>query len=183
MTSSLANKYPDQTFSLKIGIATGGIIIADIGGEQHQQTLIGESVTFATRICQFSGDDQVLVGEETCHATHISDPHAMVSLLNKPSFFKNEEMLTSIEESNVEFAAYPNPSTGQFLINYNLPYDSFVTLKVYNMLGEEVAVIQQESKPAGIYTISPDLSAIPPGIYLMRMDAGEQNNVSKLVIK
>ena len=65
LTSSIANKHPDQTFSLKIGIATGGILAADIGGEQQHQTLIGESVTFATRICQFAGDGQILVGDKT----------------------------------------------------------------------------------------------------------------------
>lgn len=122
-------------------------------------------------------------GEETCHDTHISDPHALVSLLNKPGFFKNEEMLTTIEKSNVDFTIFPNPTTGQFVINYNLPADTFVSLKVYNILGEEIAVIQHESKQAGIYTINPDLSAIQPGIYLMRMDAGELQKVSKLVIK
>lgn len=122
-------------------------------------------------------------GEETCHDTHISDPDAIVALLNKPYFFKQGEVIATHESDNIEFAVYPNPASGQFVIQYNLQEDAFVNIRVYNLLGSEVAEIQQQNMIAGMYKVIADISSLRPGTYLLSLEAGELQRNLLLVIK
>ena len=56
------DKKLEQVFSLKIGIAKGGILSTEIGSKENvQQTIMGEAVNHAQRICQFAGEGQILV--------------------------------------------------------------------------------------------------------------------------
>ncbi|RLD50965.1 MAG: hypothetical protein DRJ05_18955, partial [Bacteroidetes bacterium] len=58
-------KLPAQ-FELKVGIASGNIISGDIGsGDKKQETIMGEAVNHANRICQFAGEGQILVDDNT----------------------------------------------------------------------------------------------------------------------
>jgi hypothetical protein len=52
------------------------------------------------------------------------------------------------------------------VINYQLPQDGFVTLKVYDMLGKEVATVVNEYKNAGYYKINFDASRLTSGVYI-----------------
>ena len=65
LISFTQEKKLNLPFKLKFGIATGGIIITDIGNEQKQQTLMGEAVNHATRISQFAEEGQILADEKT----------------------------------------------------------------------------------------------------------------------
>ena len=65
LISFTRQKKPSLPITLKFGIATGGIMITDIGDELKQQTLMGEAVNHATRICQFAEEGQILTDEKT----------------------------------------------------------------------------------------------------------------------
>ncbi|MCH7772627.1 MAG: T9SS type A sorting domain-containing protein, partial [Bacteroidetes bacterium] len=68
---------------------------------------------------------------------------------------------------------YPNPFNPETIINYTLPEQQNVSLKVYNMLGELVKELVNEVKPAGTYTVTFDGSSaaggLPSGIYVYRI--------------
>ncbi|MGH2568274.1 MAG: S8 family serine peptidase [Bacteroidota bacterium] len=65
---------------------------------------------------------------------------------------------------------YPNPFNPETWITYSLPSDGFVTLKVFDMLGREIAVLARGQKTAGIYTARFDAQELPSGIYYYRID-------------
>ncbi len=65
VNSFISDKKLEQAFDLKIGIATGGIIITDAGDEHKQPTLMGEAVNHATRISRFAGEGQLLSDDKT----------------------------------------------------------------------------------------------------------------------
>ncbi|MDP4190319.1 MAG: T9SS type A sorting domain-containing protein [Bacteroidota bacterium] len=67
---------------------------------------------------------------------------------------------------------YPNPFNPATNISYSLPEGKFVRLKVYDMLGKEVATLVNEYKPAGNYSVQFNASSLPSGIYLYKIDAG-----------
>lgn len=68
--SLVHNKNSDYRLKLKVGIAVGTIVSTEIGtGENKQNTLMGEAVNHATRICKFAGEGQVLVDKLTHQET------------------------------------------------------------------------------------------------------------------
>lgn len=77
---------------------------------------------------------------------------------------------------------YPNPFNPTTTINYSIPKESFVTIKIYDVVGKEVAVIVNENKSAGSYSIEFDASKLVSGIYFYRMQTGNFIETKKLIL-
>lgn len=77
---------------------------------------------------------------------------------------------------------YPNPFNPATTINYTLGASEFVTLKVYNMLGQEVATLVNGMEDAGSHTVTFDASKLATGMYLYKMTAGSFSEVKKMVL-
>jgi hypothetical protein len=67
---------------------------------------------------------------------------------------------------------YPNPFNPSTKIEFALPYNGFVDLKVYNPMGEIIAVLVNEQKNAGRYEITFNASAFPSGVYFYSLKIG-----------
>jgi hypothetical protein len=87
-------------------------------------------------------------------------------------------VLTSVEGLLAELPTsfslqqnYPNPFNPSTAISFQLPASSFVTLKVFDVLGREVAGLVNEERPAGRYTVSWGVQALPSGVYFYRLEA------------
>ena len=76
-----------------------------------------------------------------------------------------------------------NPTSGYAIIQYQLPYKSKVSLKIYNAAGRLVKDLVEEEKEAGYYTIKWDARGIKSGIYLIQFRAGNYKITRKIVIK
>ncbi len=70
--------------------------------------------------------------------------------------------------------AFPSPFTRSVTIRYALPEADRVTLAVYDVLGREVAVLADGRAEAGTYEAAFEAAALPNGVYLVRLDAGER---------
>jgi hypothetical protein len=80
---------------------------------------------------------------------------------------------------------YPNPSNPKSKIDYQLPFDGKVTIKVYDLTGREVAVLVNETKDAGYYTAEFDGTSLASGVYFYRIIAegnGLQNTKTMKMI-
>lgn len=77
---------------------------------------------------------------------------------------------------------YPNPFNPMTVINYTIPHSSFITLKVYNILGEKVATLYQGYQKAGSYNFSFDASALSSGVYLYRLQANGFSETKKMIL-
>ncbi len=77
---------------------------------------------------------------------------------------------------------YPNPFNPTTQISFTLPEQSFVELKVFNILGLEVANLVTKELPAGTYTEEFDASSLSSGIYLYKLNTGKFSEVKKMTL-
>jgi len=77
---------------------------------------------------------------------------------------------------------YPNPFNPSTTIKYQVPQTSLVTLKVFDILGREIAFLVNEKKPAGTYTIQWDASTRSSGVYYYRLHAGSFIETKRMVL-
>jgi len=116
-----------------------------------------------------------------------------ISLVGVNSFalwsLNDKDYPTSIEGESIqpkEFSLkqnYPNPFNPSTVIKYQLAENSFVTLKVFDVLGEEVTTLVNEFQNAGLYSINfraerVYISSLTSGIYFYRLNAGSPSTSS-----
>lgn len=77
---------------------------------------------------------------------------------------------------------YPNPFNPATTIRYDLPEESFVSLKVYNALGQEVATLVEGMESAGYRSVEFNAAILPSGAYFYRLTAGSYTNVRKFLL-
>jgi L-ascorbate metabolism protein UlaG (beta-lactamase superfamily) len=77
---------------------------------------------------------------------------------------------------------YPNPFNPSTTINFQLPTNAFVTLRVYDILGREVATLVNQHRNAGSYSVKFDADNLPSGIYFYRYNAGAYSRTMKLTV-
>jgi hypothetical protein len=77
---------------------------------------------------------------------------------------------------------YPNPFNPVTSIEFALPRDSKVTLEVYNVLGQRVATLVNEVRPAGYYSERFDASSVASGIYFYRLSTAETSILKKMLV-
>ena len=77
---------------------------------------------------------------------------------------------------------YPNPFNPATNIKFQIPSTSFVTLKVFDVLGREVATLVNEEKTAGTYSAQWNAGSVASGVYFYRLKAGEYVATKKLIL-
>lgn len=77
---------------------------------------------------------------------------------------------------------YPNPFNPVTKLTYKLPMDGFTELKIYDILGNEIATLVEEQQKAGIYTVNFDASDLSSGTYIYKLQSGNFVQVRKMVL-
>ena len=96
---------------------------------------------------------------------------------------------TEISENNSNLLSdftlsqnYPNPFNPSTVIGYQLLVNSYVSLKVYNIIGKEVTTIVNKEQSAGKYIVEYNASEIPSGVYFYRLQAGDFVETKKMIL-
>ena len=87
----------------------------------------------------------------------------------------------SPEEFSLE-QNYPNPFNPSTSIQYRVSSISNVSLKVYDVLGNEVATLVNEEKPAGSYEVKFDAAGLSSGIYFYKLQTGSFVETKKMIL-
>jgi pectate lyase-like protein/List-Bact-rpt repeat protein/type IX secretion system substrate protein len=77
---------------------------------------------------------------------------------------------------------WPNPFNPATVVAFSTPRAGHVTLRIYDMLGREVAILVDEEKRAGDYTVLWNASEQPSGVYIVRMASGSFSATRKIVL-
>ena len=111
-----------------------------------------------------SSDGQYIVGYGLNGTTNQDEGYLLavngISSVDDQQSFPNDFVLNQ---------NYPNPFNPSTTISFSIPTEEFVSLKVFNSLGEEVAELVNETKPAGNYSVSFYASAITSGVYFYQL--------------
>ena len=108
--------------------------------------------------------------------------------VNSVSWTRVEQTPTFVNMSTEQPAGfmlsqnYPNPFNPSTVISYQIPTSGQVTLKVYGILGREVATLVNERENAGSYSVTFDGSRLASGVYFYRLQAGNVTKVMKMII-
>jgi len=110
-----------------------------------------------------------------------------VALYGTQLFKMNENNSVKAEISReipkkYEINNYPNPFNPTTIIHYQLPADGSVTLKIYDMLGKEIAVLVNGHKLAGYYNVTFDASNLASGIYIYTIQANNFIQSKKMLL-
>lgn len=93
------------------------------------------------------------------------------------------EPVSTIAPSKFDLSQnYPNPFNPSTTIKYQIPNNSYVTLKVYDMLGKEVATLVNTNLKAGQYELKFNASNISSGVYFYKIIAGNFTDTKKMLI-
>ncbi len=87
-----------------------------------------------------------------------------------------EEVVIGIPDKFSLGQNYPNPFNPVTKISYEIPYDSKVSLKIFDISGREIRTLVDEYKAAGYYTIDLNASGLASGIYFYRISAEGNGN-------
>lgn len=77
---------------------------------------------------------------------------------------------------------YPNPFNPSTIIKFDLPHQSHVVLRLYDILGREVRSVLDETRTAGFHTAVVDASTLASGVYYYRIDAGNFIATRKMIL-
>jgi len=77
---------------------------------------------------------------------------------------------------------FPNPFNPSTKINFSLPVEGFVTLDVYNSIGQKVATLVNETKTAGTYAVDFNASDLTSGIYFYKISSGNFTETKKMIL-
>jgi hypothetical protein len=95
-----------------------------------------------------------------------------------------DEKLIGANPTNFElYSNYPNPFNPSTKIRYAISKTAFTTLKVYSILGQEVATLINEEKAPGVYEINFDGLNLTSGTYLYKLQAGNFVETKKMILQ
>ncbi len=151
-----------------------------------------DDIAYNVKVCP-SGDNLVVAGisyggpTQDLLTLRFPSAGSASGLIENPDAYADEEPYGGPDEDLGEGSAeesdelvpanialgqnYPNPFNPTTIIQYQLPTDSRVSLKVYNLLGEVIATLVNQTEPAGYKQVSWNASSFASGVYFYRLEA------------
>jgi hypothetical protein len=136
-----------------------GVAISIAPGNQYSPSIV------------FSGDGAIIAFEDTRNGSNNYDIFVQKVLLNGSVIVSVNNQSSTIPGKFELFQNYPNPFNPSTKINFDLPFDSKVTMKVFDITGREITTLVNNDHPAGYYSVTFDAKNISSGVYFYRIVA------------
>ena len=112
-------------------------------------------------------------------ATYLSQNEILSDTIHPIGVIQNN---SNIPGKFVLMQNYPNPFNPETTINFDLPANSFVELKIYDISGKEIAVPHSGNLTAGSYVLKWSGAGIPSGVYFYRIQAENYTDTKKMIL-
>ena len=116
----------------------------------------------------------MLTGVQSVSANVFSLTKPRLNPITQDNTYDNLPQVSELRQN------YPNPFNPSTVIGYSLTVNSYVTIKIYNILGEEVVTIVDGLQEAGSKSVTWDASTIPSGTYMYRLTTGTFTDFKKM---
>ncbi|GAB4296311.1 MAG: hypothetical protein Kow0098_19380 [Ignavibacteriaceae bacterium] len=167
-------RFYSNASGIKEGAYIDDILCTGVPARSGNEQTIAENI-----VIKDNPGRQFISSSLTGLETKISDLFAAEDNYSDVEFEK-DDLNNTISEANV--FNYPNPFNPSTIISYQVPEVSFVSLKIYDILGNEIAELVHEQKSPGIYSVSFDASELAGGIYIYRLSANEHIVTKKMLL-
>ncbi|UCF64409.1 MAG: T9SS type A sorting domain-containing protein [bacterium] len=176
---------PMDTTGLTVGWLDSDIAIAvaeNQGGAAYRHS--NQEVTvYASLINWFQGPNPELPIWLFSYTSFTAEPLVfIINAMTGTILDINLQQSPSIPDKFILYQNYPNPFNPMTNFTFYLPKSADVTLKIYNIIGEEVATLISGPLPSGSYTYKWDFSNLASGAYLYRLQAGEYIETRKMIL-
>ena len=105
-----------------------------------------------------------------------------IAPLTDSTTITHSEITQTIPNDYLLFQNYPNPFNPSTTISYQIPIEAFVTIKVYDILGNEIEILTNEYIPAGVHEVMFDAADLSSGMYFYRIKANEFEQMNKMIL-
>ncbi|PIS45046.1 MAG: peptidase M1 [Ignavibacteria bacterium CG08_land_8_20_14_0_20_37_9] len=138
-----------------------------------------------------AGDTLITVFSDQLSQSFLFEVSGIVSAVQfDPNNFilKNSSVAVGIEDEIVPadkfelYQNYPNPFNPETIISYRVPIKGFVSLKIFDVLGKEVAILMNEENEAGMHQVKLNGNNLTSGIYFYILKAGNFSSGKKLLL-
>jgi len=116
-------------------------------------------------------------------------PTSLTQSYNRANIQLEISLITGIESNTVSIPAvyslsqnFPNPFNPVTKINFSIPKQGYVNMKVYDVLGKEVMTLVNEIRPAGNYDVDFNGSNLASGVYFYRMETENFIDIKRMVL-
>lgn len=117
-----------------------------------------------------------------CGSVNLQNVAGTVELYGDETVANNSDNLEQLPEKFELSQNYPNPFNPITVISYQLPVFSKIQLKVYDLLGREVATLVNEEKPAGSYSVEFNSEGLTSGVYFYTLQTGNGVSITKKMV-
>ncbi|MDP2362305.1 MAG: T9SS type A sorting domain-containing protein, partial [Ignavibacteria bacterium] len=177
---------PDEDYSLEIisldTTSSFDLVIDKIINGYSMATVYFDSVVIlnqTTAICSLNTSTQIIELEIDFDGDGIIDTVIAPIILTN---VENENNSSLLPKDYMLSQNYPNPFNPTTKITYALPKSSLVQIKIFNLLGQEIATLVNEEKSAGFYEMDFNASDLPSGVYLYKLQAGDFVQTKKMIL-
>ena len=112
----------------------------------------------------------------------VGDSGTVLHTTNGGQFYTENEKINKFIDKFVLSQNYPNPFNPATTIKYSITERVSITLKVYDVLGNEIATLINEEKSIGSYDVKFDASGLPSGVYFYQLKAGDFVETKKMLL-
>jgi phosphoenolpyruvate synthase/pyruvate phosphate dikinase len=168
---TVANAAEEKIENIKVELKESPEWINFTKSNTELETIEGN--TEKTALFTFSLGKEAPVGKETVLKFLVSGNNEKIS--------EKEIMISVLPPDDFElFQNYPNPFNPTTKISFQLPMKSKIRLKIYNLLGEEVADLLNETREAGLHEVEWNASEYSSGLYIYQIYTEGKNSSTNL---
>ena len=155
-----------------------------VGGDYDGQTGADGTVNFQTGKTKNPSGEWCFEVADVTHASYTYDPASNNVTLACESGWINRggDMVALVVPEEFSVSNYPNPFNPETEIHYTLPVNANVTLEIYNIVGQRIAILMNEMQDSGYHLVTWNASDIPSGVYFYRIVAGEFTATNKMIL-